>query len=86
MKLTPYVRNGVPTTDSHDALLPLRLTGELRPNGYVVAYTRNGTALHVPARALLRLDARSSERRPLGPALGTPDATSAFGALGAPYS
>ncbi|MGH8986781.1 MAG: hypothetical protein ACRDY6_23360 [Acidimicrobiia bacterium] len=63
MKLTPYFRNGLPTTDSHDALLPLRLAEDVRPNGYVVAYMRNGTALHVPASALLRLDARSSERR-----------------------
>jgi hypothetical protein len=70
MKLTPYLRNGLPTTDSKDALLPLRLTGELRPNGYVVAYMSNGTALHVPAGALLRLDARSSERRTRVPRWG----------------
>ena len=63
MKLTPYFRYGLPTTESRDALLPVRVAGDSRPNGYVVAYMRNGTALHVPARALLRLDAGSSERR-----------------------
>jgi hypothetical protein len=62
MKLTPYFRNGLSTTDSHDALLPLRVAEDVRPNGYVVAYICNGTALHVPASALLRLDTRSSER------------------------
>ena len=70
MKLMPFFRNCLPTTDSKDALLPLRLAEDVRPNGYVVAYMSNGTALHVPASALLRLDARSSERRTQVPRWG----------------
>jgi hypothetical protein len=62
MKLTPYLRNGSPTTDSHDALLPVRVAEDVLPNGFVVVYMRSGTALQVPASALLRLDTRSSER------------------------
>lgn len=62
MKLTPYSRHGSPTTDSHDALLPVRVAEDVLPNGFVVAYMRSGTALQVPASALLRLDARSTER------------------------
>lgn len=70
MKLMPYSRNGLPTTASHDALLPLRLAEDTRPNGYVVAYMRNGTALQVPAGALLGLDDRSSERQARVPRRG----------------
>jgi hypothetical protein len=66
MQLTPYFRNGVPTSDVHDALLPVRVAEALRPTGYVVAYTRNGTALEVLGHELLRLDVQSSERRARG--------------------
>jgi len=76
MKLMPYFRNGSPTTDSHDALLPVRVAEDVLPNGFVVADMRNGTALQVPASALLRLDARP--RMDARPALGAPNATSAF--------
>jgi hypothetical protein len=55
--LVPYFESGSPPVDGgHDALLPVRVTKEPEPNGYLVVYLPSGTALHVRSQDLLRVN------------------------------
>ena len=65
VELVPFFESGSPPIENgHDALLRVRVTKEPEPNGYLVVYLPNGTALHVRSQDLLRVnDAAPRPRR-----------------------